>query len=304
MAFWDLHHLDTDDLLNETIWVDSPAVQKTIQPYGSDWQDEMIGAQQAMRPPRSLRWVPDLVGMQWRSPKALVIVGSAYGPFIKNSHGAHEMSPSEYDQATAAEFQRRFVDIVVRGRDYYTKVATLAAHAVSDASHLVLFDLCRVAFVQRGSLRDTGGDRVVNSAHQLFSRYVESPVARGWLWSRFVDSEASAVIALGTVAEHGLLRVFSAQLREVQIVDSLNPSIRFISSHGDNWPARYAHSSRTVRARSQQQSVPCWIISGITSDGIRRTWRVAVVPHPTGAFDKLGEYGRRAVLAAFASDSG
>ena len=135
--------------------------------------------------------VPDIVGKQWRSRKALVVVGSAYGPFIRNSHGAHEMSSSDYDQPSAGGFQKRFVEAVVAGREYYVKVAGLAEHAVSDVSHLILLDLCRVAFVRRGNPRDTGGDGVVNSAHGLFARYVESPVPRDWLWSRFGGGRAA-----------------------------------------------------------------------------------------------------------------
>jgi hypothetical protein len=305
MAFWNLDHIDTHDPLNETIWAESPAVQAAIQPYRDDWQDGEIGAQQAMRAPLRLRWVPDLVGKHWRSENALVVIGSAYGPFIKNSHGQHEMLPSDYDQPTADTFQRRFVETVVASRGYYTQVARLSEHAVSDASHLILFDLCRVAFVRCGSPRDAGGDSVVRckSAHHLFSRYVESPVPRGWLWSRLVDSEASAVIALGTVAEHGLLRLFVAKLGEPRIVDSLDPSIKFVASDGDSWPRNYAHSRRFIRVRSEQKSVPCWVVSGITAAGALRKWRVAVVPHPTGARNKLDDYSRRAVQSAYANRS-
>jgi hypothetical protein len=56
--------------------------------------------------------------------------------------------------------------------------------------------------VRRDKSRDIGGDRVANSAPELFSAFVESKAATEWLWRRLVDSEASALIALGTVAEH------------------------------------------------------------------------------------------------------
>ena len=297
MGFWDLEHFDTRDALNETIWKESPAVQAMIQPYRDNWQDGEIGAQQVMRHPRQLRWVPDLVGTHWRSEEAPVVVGSAYGPFIKNAHGQHEMTPPDYDQPTASSFLPRFVQAVVASRDYYAKVAGLAQNLMRDASYIVVLDLCRVAFVQKGDPRDIGGDRVANCAHELFTRYVESPRPRAWLWQRFTEGRASTVVALGTVAEHGLLRMFASNLQAPTIIDSVDSSIEFTASESRRWPARYAHRRRKLKARSEEPITPLWLVSGVAC-GVRRSWRVAVVPHPTGAFDGLGDYPRQAVLAA------
>lgn len=255
MAFWDVQHFDTSDALNEIIWAESLDVQEDIQPYRHDWQDGEIGAQQAMRAHWRLPWVPDLVGKQWRCEDSLVVVGSAYGPFIKNTHGRHEMCPSAYAQPSAGQFLSRFVEQVVTRRRYYTRVANLSEHAVDDARHLILLDLCRVALVERGNPCDVGGDRVANCARGLSARYVESPVPRAWLWRRFSESEASAVIALGTVAEHGLLRLFATQLQSASIVDSVEPSIAFAGSDDAAWPAKYAHRSRTLKVRSEQETV-------------------------------------------------
>lgn len=274
-------------------------MQATIQPYRDDWQIGEIGAQQAMRAPRRLPWVPDLVGVNWRSEKALIVVGSAYGAFITNSYGRHEMSPSDYDQPTAGAFQKRFFDAVVAGREYYTRVARLTGHAIQDASHLALFDLCRVALVECGRPRDRGGDKVVSKAVGLFCRYVESTVPHGWLWRRFIGSDASAVVALGKVAEHGLLRLFATYLTHAHIVDSLDPSISFTALQSDRWPATPADRRRPISARTHQNTVAYWRVSGLTAAGTRRDWRVAVVPHPTGARDDRPEYSRRAVAAAF-----
>ena len=72
MAFWALRNIDTRDALNEAMWAESPDVQATIQPYRDDWRVGEIGAQQAMRAPRRLPWVPDLVGVNWRSERKLL----------------------------------------------------------------------------------------------------------------------------------------------------------------------------------------------------------------------------------------
>ena len=223
MDFWNPRVLDMEDRLNAAIWAQSPAVQELIQPYRSDWEVGEVGAQQAMHAPSRLPWVPDIVGQEWRSPSAVAVIGSAYGPFIRNAHGSHEMSVHDYDCAAVSDFQDRFVRQVVGTRTYYAKVAALLGHILPDASHLALFDLCRVAFVRCGNPRDSGGDGVVNSAHELFSRYVEDSVPRNWLWRRLNESEAGTIVALGTVAEHGVLRLLAATSR---MPNSWTPSIR------------------------------------------------------------------------------
>jgi hypothetical protein len=150
---------------------------------------------------------------------------------------------------------------------------------VSSCRLLATVDLCRVAFVRRDVSRDHGGDRVANSAPELFSAFVESKGASDWLWRRLADSEASALIALGTVAEHGLLRLFARQLRKFSIRDSQQATIRSSAKEGDlKWPSRYAHGRRKLEHRQRAVVPPFWEIEGEVAGGNWRTWRLAVVP--------------------------
>jgi hypothetical protein len=299
-SFWSVHELDLDDSLNLRIWTDSPGEQERIQPYRADWKIGDIGAQQAMRHPHRLPWVPDPVGLDWRSRDAMLILGSAYGPFIGGDNRPGEMEPQEYDCESSGDFLKCFLRQVVETRPYYRKIADLASTAIPSCRLLALADLCRVAYVRREDSKDFGGDLIARSAAELFSEFVESNTASMWLWRRIVESEASAMVALGTVAEHGILRLFSRHLQDFSIRDSQDETIRFLAREGNaGWLSQYAHGRRQLQDRSRATVPPFWEISGQVMGGVRRTWRLAVVPHPTGAWAQSGGYPSLAVQTVY-----
>lgn len=253
-----------------------------------------------MRHPHRLRWVPDQVGHDWRRRNAVIIFGSAYGPFIGGDGRPHEIDPIDYDCDSSSEMITKFFRRVISCRRYYNEIAKLASEVIPSCRLLALVDLCRVAFVLRDAARDIGGDAVVNSAPELFTRYVESEPATSWLWRRIIESEASALVALGTIAEHGLLRLFARHLPNVSIRDSQNAVIRFDANAGDSqWPGRYAHQQRKLRHRQIAKVPPYWKIEGKMPDGSCRTWRVAVVPHPTGARRTTTAYSALALRSVY-----
>jgi hypothetical protein len=295
VPFWSLENLDTEDPLNAEIWRDSPDIQDCIQPYASAWRLKDVGAQQAMRSGLRLPWVPDLVGLDWTAEDATLVVGSAYGPFIADEHRDHEMTTQRYNQPTVRAFQQRFLCDVVTKRRYYARVAALASNVMPSCRKLALFDLCRVAFIRRDTPLDRGGDKVVTEAQELFNIYVERERAREWLWQRLIRSRSSAVVALGTIAEHGVLRLLAARLTTYTIVDSNDPAIDVKPALCDAWWAsRHAHPERKLKHRKASATPPFWRICGVTA-GTRREWRVAVVPHPTGSFGNPGDYPSRAI---------
>lgn len=284
MRFWSLEHLDLDDPLNAEIWTQSTSEQKQIQPYRSDWQIGDVGAQQAMRFPYRLPWVPDPIGRDWKRPDAVLVVGSAYGAFIGGDGRQHEIAPSEYARGSSAEFGRVFFEKVIRYRDFYSRVGELAGSVVESCRSVATFELCRIAFVRRGEDCDKGGDGVVLSKPDLFTRYVESPKSNDWLWRRIIGSDASTILVLGTIAEHGILRLFARNLCNWLISDSATQQIQFNIYRRDDprWLKRYANPLRKIGERNQSPSPPFWRVEGEIAEGLRRTWRVAVVPHPTG----------------------
>ncbi|MEK6287848.1 MAG: hypothetical protein AABO57_19180 [Acidobacteriota bacterium] len=300
MDFWLLNDLDLSDPLNMEIWSHSVAEQEKIQPYRSDWQIGEIGAQQAMRFPFKLPWVPDPVGLDWDKEDAVLIVGSAYGPFIGGDGRKHEIPPHSYACETCEEFGRVFFEKVIRSRPYYSRISELASGVIKTCRLIALFDLCRVAFVRRAPEHDKGGDGIANCAPELFTRYVESSKSNEWLWRRVIASEARTILALGTVAEHGVLRLFARNLQDAVIRDSVESTIIFERKGLDHrWPARYANRHRMLKTRKVMSPIPFWKIDGRTAAGFHRTWNVAVVPHPTGARGDFGSYPIEALREAY-----
>lgn len=264
MSFWSIDELDFNDPLNREIWSQSPEEQERIQPYRNNWIVGEIGAQQAMRHPFRLPWVPDPVGRDWQTRDALIICGSAYGPFIGGDGRIHEVQPRDYAACTSsAEFSKLFFQKVIRARSYYSQIAELASAAVRSCRLVALVDLCRVAFVRVSPLRDIGNDRIVRDNSKLFTTYIDSPIANQLLWRRIFMSQATTIVALGTIAEHGILRLFARNLRGVSICDSQNPTIRFFARDNDHrWPAQYAHILRKLHHRKEAPTPPYWDIRG------------------------------------------
>jgi hypothetical protein len=101
-----------------------------------------------------------------------------------------------------------------------------------------------VSFVERDALGGfKGGDGIVRRHCKLFEQYVEHPQNQSWLWDRLTDTEANRIVALGTIAEHGLLRLFARRGLEVRI-QGVQPNLS--ACPGGSWVKRYAAQARTL----------------------------------------------------------
>lgn len=139
-------HLDRDDVLNGTIWSESPKVQPEVQAPDQLQGAGALGTQQAMCDGPVLSWVPDLAWRRWRDPEAVIVVGSAYAGFVReySSRGC-TLPLATYRQArTWQDFQEMFVKEVVRAdARYYGPVADLLVEAPQGS--FVVLDLCRAS---------------------------------------------------------------------------------------------------------------------------------------------------------------
>jgi hypothetical protein len=282
--FWDLEYLDLVDSLNEEIWARSRDVQNDIDPPLTLTHVGAIGAQQAMVPspdasaPSVLPWVPDIVGKNWRTSQALHVVGAAYAGFIRELSGRGGCLPLAHyrDADSPRRFQQAFVSAVVGGdRDYYGPIADLCSQFVSPDS-ISTFDLCRVSLVQRapGGLgrRDSSSSGDLRKRADVYSRYSETEPAASWLWRRIIESEASVILALGSIPEHGLLRLFARHGCSVR-----DANVHWRPKETPRWAMRYADPQRKLGY--WLDSTRWWTIEG-TVAGVVRSWHLVPVFHP------------------------
>lgn len=275
--FWSPDHFDLEDELNRRIWDESPKVQRGIQAQQDVLSAGAIGAQQAMVCERTLPWVPDLVGKDSRAEDGVLIVGSAYAGFIsEHSTRARTMPLDVYEKCqTSSDFQRQFLECVIR-RDhaYYGKIQRRAQKKWKPAQ-ITLFDLCRVSFVRRSAVPHEphkSGDGIACARPDVFTRYVESVQPASWTWERILSSQAVEIIALGRIAEHGLLRLFASKGMRIQ--NDAGAEFVLLKSRGGSWVSEYADSRFKLGYWEKRRS-------GWHIEGGSRTWKLSPRYHPS-----------------------
>jgi uracil-DNA glycosylase len=229
-GYWDHANFKLVDKINAEMWTRSPQLQREIQPPADLAQPGSVGPQQAMQEPDAalaidadtvLPWVPDIVGKEADGDRAVLVFGAAYAGFIHEYSSRDACLPlADYVEAAKrgdsggwAAFQRLFLDSVVTPDDtYYGKLASLLTSAGVSANRIVLSDLCPSSFVKRTSInnrRQDDSSQPGKGRAGVFCKYVEHQTVAGWTWRRITESRAERIIALGHIAEHGLLRLFS-----------------------------------------------------------------------------------------------
>lgn len=315
MPYWDDNHFDLNDRINENIWKDSPAIQQLIRPPRRLGDIGAFGAQQAMLEPRArsvwrphltrpgiLPWVPDLAGKRWKKRDAVFVVGSAYAGFIKEYSGRRAaMNLCCYASAASArQFQERFLrEVVQPDTDYYSKLELLFARH-RRAAQLCLMDLCRASFVERGTRAgrkqmDKSNEPSREPAWGHFRLYAEHPACRGWTQRRLTESRTTKIVALGWIAEHGVLQLLRDWF-------GLNRGFTIVDTNGEplvlaqDWTPTYASRRRL---NHWLKSGAWWNVAGQV-DGEPRKWQVLPVYHPSAMQRNDPRYARtRGRLAAF-----
>jgi len=310
--FWADKHIEFTDTINDDIWNDSPAEQLLISDPATLRAPGSIGAQQAMLDAPPLPWVPDVLGQRWREPESIIIVGSAYAPFLQGISRRDATLPVAAYLTTASDpFLRSFLQGVVRpDADYYGKIAQLAQDQQS-AAGIALFDLCRASFTIRGTRANRDLDRAAEytfkppkgsgqegkrratASRQLFTRYVESTKQRDWTTRRLEQTPAHRILALGSVAEHGLLRFFF----DLGVTD--------VTKHatGERWsPKQYDEQQWVLHYARPRQTLgqwlddeDWWVIKGMIGD-VSRTWHLLPTLHPCRNNDDPDYQRTRALL--------
>ncbi len=183
-------------------------------------------------PTNPLRWVPDLVGKKSGGKGAVMIIGSAYAPFVAPiARRRHSMTLAHYQTATPLVWQTFSFDpeegflakvvghvapngVLVDDPSYYGKITAMLNQGF-DLSRIILTDWCRASFVKRETAAnprvDTGGDSVcgMSKGMGIFFAYVEQNF--DWHRKRFCGFSGKLII-LGGLA-HDCLKFFCLKMK-------------------------------------------------------------------------------------------
>lgn len=307
-------HLLADDSVNRSIWTESGLLQRRIVEHQS--LPLLVGAQQAMpkdcdqdrfSPQDPLPWVPDLVGNQFgASLQSVLVVASSYNGFIDGYSGRGAvMALDEYVEAKSGGVDRldwflsRFKQCVVDGdEDYYQPILRdLLAAAGCYPDRCCITDLCKASFVQRGrrpesgNRGDEGSDSVVRNNWQQWVPYIAGlaegasapPLPYQWLWSRM--QQCRVIIALGTIAEYGVLKIFHRMASAPKVWSWKNnnvaPDHPTMTRQVPDW--EYGYASRQRKLGDWLSDEDWWVVGDPESTP---RWFLLPVHHPASAIGR------------------
>ena len=301
--FWNPAAFDFADSLNLDIFLNSVRVQK--QEIGLP---DVYGAQQAMRAVGALPWIPDPVGRNWKHRDSILFCGSSYAgifrPFSTRGRTTGRVVPvQDYAEMDSLRSLQTLFLTQIMARNgygpadrYYGPIEQLCA-SLPDASRIALFDLCRASYVKRtiesGREIHLADGKIVEERPDIFSRYVESETPADWLWRRLTGGTAVRLVALGTVAEHGLLRLFQRRGMEIYL-GQLGP---FSFSEADlrdtsgSWLKVHAYTrlkcgpKRLETLLGQKANLAYWLQTPAwwsirRPDEVEEAWRLLPTYHP------------------------
>jgi hypothetical protein len=233
-------------------------------------------------PANPLPWVPDRVGTGFsRENNGVLVVGSSYNGFIQG-YSQRSMKLADYlairdliregneDPAhpkvaeACAKFVQDFEAQVMqpdRATYYGPILDRLLGDAGVPASRACLTDLCKASFVRRGSNTgtgdrgDEGNDGVIKDKKNwpLWTEFLTckragdaTPLPYQWLWRRM--QQCRHIVALGTIAEYGVIKMFK-RMAESPAIGTRNGGRIYLDQSLDpdaRWKYCYADSTRKL----------------------------------------------------------
>lgn len=316
------------DPTNCEIIAHSLALQRKL-PVVTHPDGRVVGAQQAMPKPEHrhlfsaenpLPWVPDRVGTGFsRVNNGVLVVGSSYNGFIEG-YSQRSMKLENYlairdliregneDPAhpkvaeACALFVREFERQVMKP-DVNTYYGPILNKLLRDlpASRICLTDLCKASFVQMGKLNksgdrlDTGDDSVVRRNWEAWTKFLVcgqegntvEPSPANWLWRRM--QQCRQIIALGTIAEYGVIKMFKRMAGSPTIGTRNDGTIHLHKSLAPEaaWKYRYADSTRKLSHWLRTKD--WWVLS---DEATGHMWNLLPVYHPARHLNFDPDYGR------------
>ncbi|MCU0772418.1 MAG: hypothetical protein MUE94_11725 [Verrucomicrobia bacterium] len=260
-------------------------------------------------PDNPLPWVPDRVGTQFaHENNGVLVVGSSYNGFIEG-YSSRSMKLEDYlairdliregnedprhPEVTQActNFIQDF-DSQVMAPDKSTYYGPILDRLLGDAgvpaSRACLTDLCKASFVQHGSNTgtghrgDEGNDGVIKKTWSAWAQFLtckragdDTPLPYEWIWRRM--QQCRHIIALGTIAEYGVIKMFK-RMAELPAIGTRNGGRIHLDQSLDpdaRWKYCYADSTRKL---SRWLDTKDWWILGDGATG--KKWNLLPVYHP------------------------
>ena len=312
---WNTEDLRLDDPINEEIWADSPGIQDQIHNRNNNEEFEgEVGCQQAMVGDadfgfQPLPWVPDLAGKDYGKNNSLLIIGSAYAPFLSRYGGGRNAIPRRaYKWASAfhvSEFQKLFLEEVVgTDRAYYSKLKQLT-NDIAASELICLTDLCKGSFVKgvwdevnpqthaphfftyEVARKFNGGDPVVRETAQsrgLFTQYT----LNAWPWTVSRLRSAHTVLVLGYLAEIALIKLLVHHEAALSISTGENLDLQDNFADADLLQGAWLEHHRLQPLRSMDFWLDSFRWWNADIDGHRL--RIVPVFHPCARFNWTNDY--------------
>jgi hypothetical protein len=153
--------------------------------------------------------------------------------------------------------------VIRRDENYYQPILRcLLPEAGCNPGFCCLTDLCKASFVRmgdgpdKGNRGDEGSDAVVKKNWRQWLPYVaglpnggaDTPLSYQWLWLRM--QRCRVIIALGTIAEYGLLKIFLRMAADPKAWSwgdaTVMPDHPTMTAQVSNWEYGYACSQRAI----------------------------------------------------------
>lgn len=238
----------------------------------------------------------------------MLVVGSSYNGFIEG-YSSRSMKLQHYlairdliregneDPAhpKVAEACAKFVgdfETQVMAPDTSTYYGLILDRLLGDAgvpaSRACLTDLCKASFVRRGSNTgtgdrgDEGNDGVIKKTWSAWAQFLTckrdgdtAPLPYEWLWRRM--QQCRHIIALGTIAEYGVIKMFK-RMAESPGIATRNGGRIFLHQSLDpdaQWIYDYADSTRKL---SRWLDTKDWW--NLTEVATGKKWNLLPVYHP------------------------
>ena len=264
-------------------------------------------------PDDPLPWVPDRVGTEFsRENNGVLVVGSSYNGFIEG-YSPRSMRLKDYvairdliregnedpGHPKVAEACAKFIEdfeaqvMTPDTSSYYGPILNrLLGDAGVPPSRACLTDLCKASFVRQGpgngagNRGDDGNDGVIKKNWSAWTQFLTgkragdaTPLPYQWLWRRM--QQCRHMVALGTIAEYGVLKIFKQMAESPAIGTRNGGNIHLHQSLDPDAQWKYCYADATRKLSDWLDTQDWWVLCNDTTGHLESVAGVSSCGSPT-----------------------